>query len=112
MRFLISARSVGLGKKSLKKITRSLGIGGLAPQHHCFGACKTTTHETEINMADKLVDVIVKLGQSRKKDQPSKPYVVTMLIFQIKRTIYSEKWFNNVITFFPFFSFLFFFFLF
>lgn len=58
-------------------------------------------------MADKLVDVIVKLGQSGKKDQPSKPYVVTMLIFQIKRTIKSEKWFNNVITLFLFFSFFF-----
>ena len=101
MRFLILARSVGLGKKSLKKeITRSLAIGGLAPQHHCFGASKTTTHETEMNMAYKLVNVIVKLGQSGKKDQPSKPYVITMLIFQIQRTIKSEKWFNNVITFF------------
>ena len=27
-------------------------------------------------------------------------YTVTMLIFQIKRTISSEKWFNYVVTFF------------
>ena len=29
-------------------------------------------------------------------------YVVTMLIFQIKRIISSEKWFNYVVTFFLF----------
>ena len=57
-------------------------------------------------MAEKLVDVIAKLRQRGKKDQPPKLYVVTMLIFQIKRTIQREKWFNYVITF----SFSFFFF--
>ena len=30
-------------------------------------------------------------------------YAVTMLIFQIKRIISSEKWFNYVVTFFVFF---------
>ena len=29
-------------------------------------------------------------------------YAVTMLIFQIKRIISREKWFNNVVTFFCF----------
>ena len=32
-------------------------------------------------------------------------YAVTMLIFQIKRIISSEKWFNYVVTFFFFFYF-------
>ena len=49
-------------------------------------------------MAEKLVDAIVRLRQRGKEDQPPKLYVVTMLIFQIKRTILSEKWFNFVIT--------------
>ena len=48
---------------------------------------ETTRHEPKINMAEKLVDVFVKLGQRGKKDQPPKLYVVTMLIFAIKRTI-------------------------
>ena len=37
-------------------------------------------------MAEKLVDVIVKLRQRGNKDQPPKLHVFTMLIFQIKRT--------------------------
>ena len=32
-------------------------------------------------------------------------YAVTVLIFQIKRIISSEKWFNYVVTFFFFFTF-------
>ena len=56
-------------------------------------------------MAEKLVDVFVKLRQRGKKDQPPKLYVVTMLVFMIKRTISSEKWVNYVITFFFFFFF-------
>ena len=49
-------------------------------------------------MVEKLVDVFVKLRQHGKKDQPPKLYVVTMLIFMIKRTIESEKWVNYVTT--------------
>ena len=50
---------------------------------------ETTRHEPKISMAEKLVDVFVKLRQRGKKDQPPKLYVVTvtMLIFMIKRTI-------------------------
>ena len=57
--------SVGPIEKD-KNITRSLGIGGLVPQHHCLGP------EPKINVAEKLVDVIVKLRQRGKKDQPPK----------------------------------------
>ena len=42
-------------------------------------------------MVEKLTDVFVKLRQRGKKDQPPKLYVVTMLIFMIKRTIH-VKW--------------------
>ena len=35
----------------------------------------------KINMAEKLVDVIVKLRRRGKKDQPPKLYVVSLLIF-------------------------------
>ena len=77
--------SVGRIEKD-KSITRSLGIGGLVPQHHCLEP------GPKINMAEKLVDVIVKLRQRGKKDQPPKHYVVTMPIFQMnKKTIQSEK---------------------
>ena len=37
-------------------------------------------------MTEKLVDVFAKLRQRGKKDQPPKLYVVTILIFMIKRT--------------------------
>ena len=42
MRFLIFGRSVGLKKRKTekKKIIGSLWIGGLVPQHHCYGAWK------------------------------------------------------------------------
>ena len=49
----------------------SLGNRGLLHQHHCCGAWKTS-REPKINMAEKLVDVIVKLRQRWKKDQPLK----------------------------------------
>ena len=48
---------------------------------------ETTRHEPKINMAEKSVDVFVKLRQRGTKDQPPKLYVVIMLIFMIKRTI-------------------------
>ena len=66
---------------------------------------ETTTHEPKINMAEKLVDVIVKLRQRGKKGSPTETpvrqytvknvpvfvlvflWAVTMLIFQIKRII-------------------------
>ena len=74
MRFLILGRSVGLkkNKKSKKKIISILGIGGLIPQHHSCGARKTTRREHKINMAEKLADVVAKLRQRGKKDQPPK----------------------------------------
>ena len=66
MRFLILGRSVGLKKKSI------LGMGGLLAQHHCCGARKTTRRDSKINMAETLVDFVVKLRQRGKKDQPPK----------------------------------------
>ena len=73
MRFLILGRSVGLKKKkTLKRAISILGIGGLVPQHHSCGARKTTRREPKINMAKKLVDVVAKLRQRGKKDQPPK----------------------------------------
>ena len=41
-------------------------------------------------MAEKLVDVFVKLRQRGKINQPPKLYVVTMLIFMIKKNY--SKW--------------------
>ena len=38
-------------------------------------------------MAEKLIDVIVKFDNVVKKDQPPNFYVVTMFIFQIKKSI-------------------------
>ena len=52
-------------------------------------------HEPQINMAEKLADVIVKLRQRGKKNRPPKLYVVNMFIFLIKRTSSSE---NGLIT--------------
>ena len=73
MRFLVLGWSVGLKKKTKKKqFISSLGIGGLVPQHHSCGARKTTRREPKINMAEKFVDVVAKLRQRGKKDQPPK----------------------------------------
>ena len=71
--------SVGRVEKKKKKNIRK---GHLVPQHHCFGARKQ-----QVNMAEKLIDVFVKLRQRGEKDQPPKLYVVTFLILVIKRTI-------------------------
>ena len=87
MRFLISGRSVGLKKKSLKKIISILGIGALVPQHNSCRARKTSRHEPKINMAEKLVKVVSKLRQRGEKDQPPK------LLCYI-------KWLKNVVSFF------------
>ena len=72
MHFPILDQSVGLTKKPKKKIISILRIGGLVPQHHSCGARKTTRHEPQINMAERLVDVVAKLRQCGKKDQPPK----------------------------------------
>ena len=73
MRFLILGRSVGLKKKPKKTIISILGIGGLVPRHHSCGARKTTRREPKImNIAEKLADVVAKLRQRGKKDQPPK----------------------------------------
>ena len=66
MRFLILGRSVGLKKpKKNQKQSRNRRPGIPA-------ASKTTRREPKINMAEKLVDVVAKLRQSGKKDQPPK----------------------------------------
>ena len=70
MRFLSDIGSVCRIEK--KKTISTLGIGGLVPQHHICGARKTTRREPKINMAEKLVDVVAKLRQRKKKDQPLK----------------------------------------
>ena len=59
-------------KKPKKKIISILGIGGLVPRYHSCGARKTTRREPKINMAEKLADVVAKLRQRGKKDQPPK----------------------------------------
>ena len=87
MRFLISGRSVGWKKKSLKKIISILGIGALVPQHNSCGTRKTTRHEPKINMAEKMVKVVAKLRQRGEKDQPPK------LLCYI-------NWLKNVVSFF------------
>ena len=46
---------------------------------------ETTRHEPKINMEEKLVDVIEKLRHHGKRDQLPKLYVVTLLIFPVKR---------------------------
>ena len=48
---------------------------------------ETTRHEPKIKMEEKLVDVIEKLRHHGKRDQLLKLYVVTLLIFQVKRAI-------------------------
>ena len=73
MCFLMLDRSVGLKKK---KVTVSLGIGGPGTLIYC-------------QKCSSLVSVFPL-------------YAVTMLIFQIKRIISSEKWFSYVVTFFFF----------
>lgn len=67
----------------------SLGVTGLVPQHHCFGALKQQEMNPKSIWRNDfwLVDVNVKLRQRARKDQPPKLYVVTLLIFQIKRTV-------------------------
>ena len=72
-----------IGPKSLGTFEKQApGIPG-----SLFWSPETKRHEPKINTAEKLVDVFVKLRQRGKKDQPPKLYVVTMLIFMIKRTI-------------------------
>ena len=73
MRFLILGRIEK--KNNQKNHKKSLEIGGLVLQHHCRGAW-----EQQIDMAEKLLDVIVELRRSFV-------YAVTMLVFQIKRII-------------------------
>ena len=82
MRFLISGRSVGLKKKSLKKIISILGIAALVPQHNSCGARKTTT----LSVAEGCCKILRQRGE---KDQPPK------LLCYI-------KWLKNVVSFFCF----------
>jgi len=71
-------------KKRVTKTSRNRRPGTLAS---LLWSPETTRHELKINMAEKLDDVIVKFRQLAKKDQPPKFYIVTMLSFQIKRSI-------------------------
>ena len=48
---------------------------------------EATRHEPKINMEEKLVEVFEKLRHHGKRDQLPKLYVVTLLIFQVKRAI-------------------------
>ena len=83
-------RSLGLiekKKKKPKRVTKKSRNRRPGISASLLWSPETTRHETKINMADKLVDVIVKFRQLGKKDQPPKFYVVTMLSFQIKRSI-------------------------
>lgn len=53
-------------------------------------------HEPQINMAAKLVDHVI------EELKHVFFYAVTILIFQIKRIISSEEWFNYFVPFFFF----------
>ena len=80
-----------LKKKNLKnKITRSLGIGGPVTAGRRLKLTFTYLDQQNAQYTVKNVHVFV----------PVFLYAVTMLIFQIKRIISSEKWFNYVVTFF------------
>ena len=91
MRFLILGRSVGLKKKkNTKKITRSLGKSRpwyprttLKVNIHIFGLTKCTIY---CEKCSRICSCFL--------------YAVTMLIFQIKRIVSSEKWCDYVVTFF------------
>ena len=84
MRFLILGWSVGLKKKKTKKNSQEVSEA-LVPQVmlkvniHIFGLTKCTIYRKN---APVFVPVFL--------------YAVTMLIFQIKRIISNEKWFNYV----------------
>ena len=74
-------------KKKKKKNHKKSGNKRPGTPASLLWSLETTRHEPKINMAEKLVDVIVKLRQRGKKGQAPKLHVVTSLIFQIKRTI-------------------------
>ena len=80
MGFLILGRSVGLKKKNLKR--KEAWYPSIIALES-----GTTRHEPKVNIAEKSVDAFVKVRQRGKKDQPPNFYVVTVLIFIIKRTI-------------------------
>ena len=91
MCFLTLGRSVGLKKKTKnKKIIRSLGIGGPGTPGRRQKLTFTYLDEKNAQHTVKNVPVFV----------PVFLYAVTMLIFQNKRIISSEKRLNYVVTFF------------
>ena len=103
MRFLILGRSVRLKKKNLKKITRSLGIGGPstpAYMKHIYIFRRVSFSYIYIFGLTKCTLAILLKKCSCFCSCFSLHY--PMLIFQIKRIISSEKWFNYIVTFFFF----------
>ena len=67
----------GIEKKNHKK-SRNRRPGTPAS---LLWSLETTRHDPKINMAEKLVDVIVKLTQREKKFHSPKLYVITRLMF-------------------------------
>ena len=87
MHLLILGRAMGLEKKNHKKSwNRRPGTSA-----SLLWSLETTRHDPKINMAEKLVDVIVKLTQRGKKFQSPKLYVVTRLIFFTLKELYKIK---------------------
>ena len=96
--------SVGqIEKKTLKKITRSLGIGGPstpAYMKHIYIFRRVSFSYIYIFGLTKCILAILLKKCSCFCSCFSLHY--PMLIFQIKRIISSEKWFNYIVTFFFF----------
>ena len=67
-----------------KKNHKSLGIGGLVPEHYCLGAWKQQDMNPKSIWQKSWFMSLKNYDNLGKKGQPLKLYVVTMLIFQIK----------------------------
>ena len=61
-----------VGRIENKKNQRTLGNRRPATPASLLWSLETTRHEPKINMAEKVVGVIVKLRQHGKKNQPTK----------------------------------------
>ena len=85
MRFLIFGRSDGLKKKNTKKTHKSRNRRPWYPRT----TVKVNIHIFGLTNAEYTV-----------KNVPVFLYAVTMLIFQIRRIISNEKWFNYIVTLF------------
>ena len=88
MRFLISGRSDGLKKEKKKNTKRTHKSRNRRPWY------PKTTVKINIHIFGSTN------AQYTVKNVPVFLYAVTMLIFQIRRIISNEKWFNYIVTLF------------